>query len=75
MYGMHDAERYVSLPPSSGYESLASLICSLRDEISALRIEVSEVRKPNENDMKALDNVGCIIQDVAVIKLLIQNLL
>ena len=68
------AEGYVSLPPSSGFESLASVMCSLRDEISALRLEVSEVRKSNEKDMKALDNVGCIIQDVAEIKLLIHNL-
>ena len=40
----------------------------------ALRLEVSKVRKSNEKDMKALDNVGCITQDVAEIKLLIHNL-
>ena len=65
---------YMSLPPCSGFESLASVMCSMRDEISALRLEVSEVRKSNEKDLKALDNVGCIIQDVAEIKLLIHNL-
>ena len=65
---------YMSLSPCSGYEWFVSLICSTREEIWALRLEVSEVRKQNEKDFKALDNVGYIIQDVVEIKLLIHNL-
>ena len=68
------ASGYKSLPPSSGFESFAAIVCSLRDEIAALRLEVTEVRKCSEKDDRALDNVGCIIQDVAEIKLLVHNL-
>ena len=67
------AAGFLSMPPSSAFESLASVMCSLRDEVSALRLEVTEIRKANERDFKALDNVGCIIQDVAEIKLLLHS--
>ena len=65
------AINFMSFPPSVGFETLAPIMCSLRDEVMALRTEVSEVRKVTEKDLKALDNVGCILQDVAEIKRLV----
>ena len=65
------AEGFMSLPPSSGFDSLASILCMMRDEISALRFEVTEFRKSNSKDQKAFDNVNCVLQDVAEIKRLI----
>ena len=61
----------MSLPPSSGFDSLASILCMIRDEISALRFEVSEFRKSNEKYHKAFDIVNCVLQDVAESKGLI----
>ena len=67
------ASGFMSLPPSTGFESFASVVCSLRDEITALRLEVTEVRKASEKDSKSMENVNCIIQDVAEIKLLLHS--
>ena len=67
------ASGYLSMPPGSGFEALASGMCSLRDEISALRLEVSEIRKSNERDIKSFENLGCIGQDIAEIKIHVQK--
>ena len=63
----------MSLPPSTGFESFASVAWSLRDEISALRLEVTEIRKANKKDSKSIENVNCIIQDVAEVKPLLHR--
>ena len=65
---------YMSLPPNAGFEGLASVMCSLRDELASLRSEVTELRKFNEKDARALGNVDSIIQDVSEIKTLIQHI-
>ena len=64
---------YMSMPPWAGVESFAAVMCSLRDEISALRMQGDEIKKSNEKDLKALDNVGSIIQDVSEVKMLIHD--
>ena len=61
------ASGYLSMPPSIGFESLAPVLCSYRDETTALRLQLEEIKKSAEKDLKALDNVGCIFQDVAEI--------
>ena len=65
---------YMSLPPNSGFEGLASVICSLRVELASLRSEVLKLRKCNEKDARPLGNVGSIIQDVSEIKTLVQHI-
>ena len=67
------AGSYNSLPPSSGFESLAAVMCSLRDEILALRTEVKELRENSQKDVRCLDDVGCVKQDVADIKTLMHE--
>ena len=67
------ASGFNSLPPANGFESVASVLCSLRDEIMALRTEVSELRQVSQRDLKALDDVGCVKQDVTEIKTLIHS--
>ena len=63
------------MPPSAGLEALASVMCSLRDEMAAYRLQLEEMKKSTEKDMKSLDNVGCVFQDTSEIKLLIHNIL
>ena len=65
------ASGYDSMPPSFGFENLASILCELRDEVSANRHQMSEIKKFLEKDMKALDNVGCLFQDISEIKALL----
>ena len=43
-------------------------------EVTALRMQIDEVKKTSEKDLKALENVGSIIQDVAELKLLVLDL-
>ena len=63
----------MSLPPSTGFESYTSVVCSLRDELYALRLEVTEIRKTIEKDSKSKENVNCIIQGGAGIKQLFRS--
>ena len=65
---------YQAIPPISASEAWTSVICSVRDEITALREQVVELRKATEKDMKALDNVGSIFQDVAEIKQMLHEI-
>ena len=65
---------YNSMPPSDGFDSLAAVLCSLRDEVAALRFQTEEVKINSEKDMKALDNVGCMAQDISELKLLVHGL-
>ena len=64
---------FMSLPDSTGFESFASVVCSLCGEISALRLEVTEVRKASEKDSKSMENVNYIIQDVVETRLLLHR--
>ena len=67
------AAAFTSMPPSTGFESLAMVMCSLRDEVAALRLEVTEVRQVTQKDLKSLEGVGCVIQDVAEVKTILHN--
>ena len=62
------ASKFNSLPPS-GFEAVASVICSLRDEISAVKHELSQIRETNQCDVKLLEDVGCVKHDVSDIKM------
>ena len=67
------AGSYTSLPPATGFESLATIMCSMRDEVIALRMEVSEVKQIRQNDAKSLEGVGSVTQDVLEIKNILAN--
>ena len=62
------AKSYDSLPPV-GFQSLASVICSLRDEVSAMRVEINQLRNGNQRDAKALDDLSNIVADIGDIKI------
>ena len=61
------ATNYNSLPPAN-FEALAGVICSFRDEVSALILGISQVRESNVKDVKAMEDICCVNQDIADIK-------
>ena len=63
-----------SFPPQ-GFETVAPILCSLRDEITALRSETSELRQAHGDDARALNQAGLITQEVADIKTMVVRLL
>ena len=66
------AANYNSLPPSN-FEPLATVLCSLKDEIAVLRSEVCQLREVNvDNASSNIDN-ACVKQDISDIKLMLQN--
>jgi len=67
------ASSYDSLPPS-GFEPMAAIISSLRDEMLALRTELLQIKENNVRDQQALEDVLCIKEDVGDIKLQIRSM-
>ena len=57
--------------PANGFEYLAPMVCSLREEIAAMKQEITNLRAANEADVRALNNVNVIAQDVCEIKALL----
>ena len=72
-FPMFLASGFNSLPPS-GFEPIASVICSLRDEIAALRFELTEVRESKKRDVKTMDDLACVKQDISDIKIVVNRL-
>ena len=64
---------YNSLPPSN-FDSLAPVLCSLRDEITTLREEVSQLRKLNQELTSAQVGNSCMQHDISDMKEMIRNL-
>ena len=67
------AEHYLSLPPGSGFESIALVLCSLREEVSDMRKEINAQRESNSRDEKSFEDMLTVKQDVADIKISLQN--
>ena len=61
------ATNFRSLPPAN-FEPLVSVICSLRDEVAAVRMELFQVRESNAKDFKSLEDLSCVKQDISDIK-------
>ena len=68
------AQGFNAFPPA-GFEYIAPVIASLRNEICALRTEVSEVRKVNERDSRAVNNTEAVAQEVNEVKALVIRVL
>jgi len=67
------ATNFDSLPPN-GFESMAAILSSLRDELFSLKAEVCQLKDNNNRDQRTLEDVCCIKQDVADIKVSICHL-
>ena len=59
--------------PPANFEIIAPVMMTLRDEVSHLRIELSELRKATEKDQKSFEAVSTVKQDVADIKKLLHS--
>ena len=67
------ADSFLAFPPI-GFKYLAPTLCSMRDEVAALREEVVEVRRSNERDARALNSNNVISQEISEIKTLVQRI-
>ena len=63
-----------TLMPPSNFEIIAPYMMTLRDEVSHLRIELSELRKATEKGQKSFEAVSTVKQDVTHIKKSLHNL-
>ena len=66
------AKSFNSLPPGNGFDFLAGIICSLKDELNAVREELSEMRQLNARDNKTIEDILTVKEDVSDIKMILQ---
>ena len=66
------AANYNSIPPSN-FEPLAAVLCSLKDEIAALRGEVAQLRKLKIDNASSNANSVCLKRDISGINLILKN--
>ena len=66
------AKGFSSFPPN-GFEHIAPMLCSLHDQLAALRHEIVELKKNSERDVRTMNNVDMVLQDVAEVKALVQR--
>lgn len=67
------ARGYASIPPASGFEALAAVMCSLRDELSNLKFEIAECRSASQRDHNVLEDVRCVKADIMDIKIILNE--
>ena len=61
------ASSYSAFPPSN-FESIADILCSVRDETTALRMEIIQMRENSSKDSKAMEDICTVKQDILDIK-------
>ena len=61
------ATKFNAFPPMN-FEIIAGVMCSLRDEIASMKVELTQFRESNIRDIKSFDDMNCIKQDLADIK-------
>ena len=59
--------------PPRGFEYMAPVMCSIRDEIAAMRLEICELKSNSEKDIQALNSMDIAVQDISEIKTLVQK--
>ena len=45
-------------------------MCAFRDEVCAMRVEVTELMQVMQRDLKSFESVNCVLQDVTEIKMI-----
>ena len=56
--------------PPKGFATITSVLITLRNEVSALRLEVNETQKATQNDYKSLEQVVNITRDFSEVETL-----
>ncbi len=59
---------------SNEFEKIAGIMCSMRDEVCSLRVELKETRKEREKDDKILEDNILIKQEIIDIKMMMKSL-
>ena len=62
-----------TLRPASDFYAIASVVCTFRDEVSPMRVQVTELRQAMQRDLKSFEGVNCVIQDVVEIKTILNR--
>ena len=59
--------KFNAFPPDN-FESIADVLCTMRDETNALRFEITQLRELSAKDMQAMEDICSVKQDIADIK-------
>ena len=63
---------YNAFPPT-GFEYVAPVLCSMRDQMAAMTIEIQELKEKTGSDVRALNSIDVAVQDISEIKTLVQR--
>ncbi len=58
---------------SNELEKIAGIMCSMRDEVCSLKVELKEARKEREKDDKILEDNILIKQEIVDIKMMMKS--
>ncbi len=59
--------------PSNEFEKIAGIMCSMRDEVCSLRVELKEAGNEREKDYKILEDNISIKQEIVNIKMMMKS--
>ena len=69
---MFVASGFDAFPPR-GFEYVAPILCSMREQMASMTMEIKELKEESQSDVRALNSIDVAVQDISEIKTIVQR--